>query len=70
VTVELWKAQIVLQRIAEGVFEDEDTETIFRLDMPVYVDMGCPEVITLTVVPGAHNDGAAGADMQTKASSP
>lgn len=53
-TVELWKAQIVLRRIAEGVFEDEDTDTIFRLDMPVYVDMGCPETITLTVVPGAH----------------
>lgn len=57
-TVRLWRSQMVLQRIAEGVFEDEDSDILFRLDLDRYADMGCPEVITLTIEPGAHSDGA------------
>jgi hypothetical protein len=56
-TVLLWRSQIVFREIAEGVYEDEG-DMMFRLDLDVYKDMGCPETITVTVVPGdTLNDG-------------
>lgn len=57
-TVQLWRSQMVLREVAEGVYDDEG-EQMLRLDLVVYKDMGCPETITVTVVPGdAFNDGA------------
>lgn len=57
-TVRLWRSQMVLQRIAEGVFEDEYDDILFRMDLERYAEMGCPETITLTIEPGARIDGA------------
>lgn len=56
-TVRLWRSQMVLERIAQGVYESEEDDILFRLDLTRYNDMGFPECITITVEPGAHLDG-------------
>jgi hypothetical protein len=56
-TVRLWRSQLVMERIAEGVFEFPDGDAIFRMDLDRYAEMGCPESITLTIEPGALIDG-------------
>lgn len=45
---------VTLSKIAEGVYDDETSDTLFRLDLEVYEEMGCPETITITISPGGR----------------
>lgn len=53
----LWRSQIVLHRIADGVYEDPEDDTLLRLERAVADDLGNPERITVTVEPGDQLNG-------------